>query len=82
MAHQSPSPELFFDTISACQRTEALRAAIEARPAHRCLLLCHDPFHHFAMYVGEVEVAALEAVRQALVVESQEGSSVAWKSWT
>ena len=26
---QSPSPALFFDTISAYQRTEALRAAIE-----------------------------------------------------
>ena len=29
MANQGPSPELFFDTISAYQRTEALRAAIE-----------------------------------------------------
>jgi 2-polyprenyl-3-methyl-5-hydroxy-6-metoxy-1,4-benzoquinol methylase len=29
MAHQGPSPALFFDTISAYQRTEALRAAIE-----------------------------------------------------
>ena len=29
MAPQGPSPALFFDTISAYQRTEALRAAIE-----------------------------------------------------
>jgi 2-polyprenyl-3-methyl-5-hydroxy-6-metoxy-1,4-benzoquinol methylase len=29
MAPQSPSPALFFDTISAYERTEALRAAIE-----------------------------------------------------
>jgi 2-polyprenyl-3-methyl-5-hydroxy-6-metoxy-1,4-benzoquinol methylase len=29
MAEQGPSPALFFDTISAYQRTEALRAAIE-----------------------------------------------------
>jgi 2-polyprenyl-3-methyl-5-hydroxy-6-metoxy-1,4-benzoquinol methylase len=29
MAHPGPSPALFFDTISAYQRTEALRAAIE-----------------------------------------------------
>src|ERR1700722_11989631 len=29
MAEQGPSPELFFDTISAFERTEALRAAIE-----------------------------------------------------
>lgn len=29
MANQGPSPALFFDTISAYQRTEALRAAIE-----------------------------------------------------
>jgi 2-polyprenyl-3-methyl-5-hydroxy-6-metoxy-1,4-benzoquinol methylase len=29
MADQGPSPTLFFDTISAYQRTEALRAAIE-----------------------------------------------------
>ena len=29
MATQGPSPALFFDTISAYQRTEALRAAIE-----------------------------------------------------
>ena len=29
MAYQGPSPALFFDTISAYQRTEALRAAIE-----------------------------------------------------
>src|SRR4051794_30905445 len=29
MAHQGPSPALFFDTISAYHRTEALRAAIE-----------------------------------------------------
>src|SRR5580692_4043681 len=29
MSPQSPSPALFFDTISAYQRTEALRAAIE-----------------------------------------------------
>src|SRR6476620_11283969 len=29
MADQGPSPALFFDTISAYQRTEALRAAIE-----------------------------------------------------
>lgn len=29
MTHQGPSPALFFDTISAYQRTEALRAAIE-----------------------------------------------------
>src|ERR1700733_686822 len=29
MAAQGPSPALFFDTISAFQRTEALRAAIE-----------------------------------------------------
>lgn len=29
MATQGPSPELFFDTISAYQRTEALRAAVE-----------------------------------------------------
>jgi 2-polyprenyl-3-methyl-5-hydroxy-6-metoxy-1,4-benzoquinol methylase len=29
MAQQQPSPALFFDTISAYQRTEALRAAIE-----------------------------------------------------
>src|SRR5579871_2516122 len=28
MATQGPSPALFFDTISAYQRTEALRAAI------------------------------------------------------
>ena len=30
MSSQSPSPQLFFDTINAYQRTEALRAAIEA----------------------------------------------------
>ena len=29
MATQGPNPALFFDTISAYQRTEALRAAIE-----------------------------------------------------
>jgi hypothetical protein len=29
MAYQGPTPALFFDTISAYQRTEALRAAIE-----------------------------------------------------
>ena len=29
MPPQGPSPALFFDTISAYQRTEALRAAIE-----------------------------------------------------
>src|SRR5262247_3053340 len=29
MSFQGPSPALFFDTISAYQRTEALRAAIE-----------------------------------------------------
>ena len=29
MSPQGPSPALFFDTISAYQRTEALRAAIE-----------------------------------------------------
>src|ERR1700678_4353891 len=29
MPPQGPSPPLFFDTISAYQRTEALRAAIE-----------------------------------------------------
>ena len=29
MAEQGPSPVLFFDTINAYQRTEALRAAIE-----------------------------------------------------
>src|SRR3954451_17797360 len=29
MAPQGPSPALFFDTMSAYQRTEALRAAIE-----------------------------------------------------
>jgi hypothetical protein len=29
MEEQSPSPALFFDTISAYERTEALRAAIE-----------------------------------------------------
>src|SRR6516165_6401224 len=29
MATQGPSPALFFDTIGAYQRTEALRAAIE-----------------------------------------------------
>src|SRR5271163_2001925 len=29
MSSQSPSPALFFDTISAYERTEALRAAIE-----------------------------------------------------
>ena len=29
MTSQGPSPALFFDTISAYQRTEALRAAIE-----------------------------------------------------
>jgi hypothetical protein len=29
MDEKSPSPALFFDTISAYERTEALRAAIE-----------------------------------------------------
>src|SRR5438874_3988132 len=29
MSPQSPSPALFFDTVNAYQRTEALRAAIE-----------------------------------------------------
>ena len=29
MEEQPPSPTLFFDTISAYERTEALRAAIE-----------------------------------------------------
>ena len=29
MATQGPSPALFFDTIGAYQRTEALRAAVE-----------------------------------------------------
>jgi nucleotidyltransferase/DNA polymerase involved in DNA repair len=29
MSLQGSSPELFFDTINACQRTEALRSAIE-----------------------------------------------------
>src|SRR5262249_19352681 len=52
MAVQGPSPALFFDTISAYQRTEALRAAIEL-----------DLFSHMA--AGRHTAAPLAAGCQA-----------------
>jgi hypothetical protein len=47
MADQSPSPALFFDTISAYQRTEALRAAIKFGMAEifpNAQAIAHDGF--------------------------------------
>src|SRR4051794_16388766 len=42
MPPQGPSPALFFDTISAYQRTEALRAAIELDLFSQVAAGCHS----------------------------------------